>query len=145
MNFFIHLGKEILRLFVVAFNHLVSGLKFVLGVLLFGKTVFSSLILLFSSVEVLHSVFKDGVDVSNVEALGSELLGVRGKLILLSGDLRHQIFLLFLRLGLLIAVFAEHASLLNDLGVDLLVGSFCAFKNVLLALKLTLSLVVELL
>jgi len=111
LNFFVYLGKEILRLFVFAFYKFVSRLEFVLGILLFGEAIFSSLVLLLSGIELLHSVFKDGVNARDVEALGSELLGIRGKLILLGGDLRHQVFLLFLRLSLLITVLAESACL----------------------------------
>lgn len=92
---------------VFAFNHFVSGLEFVLGVLLFTETVFSGLVLLLSGIELLHSVFEHRVDVSDVEALGSELLGIRRKLILLGGDLRHQVFLLLLRLGFAVTVFAK--------------------------------------
>lgn len=92
---------------VIAFNYFVSGLESVLGVLLFTETVFSGLVLLLSGIEMLHSVFKDCVDVSDVEALGSELLGIRRKLILLGGDLRHQVFLLLLRLGFAVTVFAK--------------------------------------
>lgn len=145
MNFLVDFGKEILRVLEIAFSELVTGLQGLLSILLLSEAVFSSLVLLFSEVKLLHPVFKDGVDVSNVEALGRQFLGIGRKLIFLSGDLRHQVLLLFLGLGFAVTVLAEQIGFVEDLSVDLLIVFFFTLKLGLLTLEFALPLVVELL
>jgi hypothetical protein len=144
LDFLVHFTEKSIRMCVPFLNDLVSRFELILFLLLFGETVLSGLVLLLGGIKVLHPVFEDGVDGSYVETLGGELLGVRRKLILLSGDFRLEIFLLLLRLGLAVTVFAKVVGLVEDLSLNLLVVFLLAFKLGLLALKFALSLVVEL-
>lgn len=145
MNFLVDFGKKSLGMLEFAFVLHVTRLKFVLSVLFLSQAVLSSLVLLLSEVKLLHSVFKDGVDVSYVEALGSQFLGIRRKLIFLGGDLRHQVLLLFFGLGFTVTVLAEQIGFIEDLSVDLLVVFFLTLKLGLLTFEFALPLVVELL